>query len=69
MFAEHFGRIIYCRPDADNTEHAKLFEEKLRTEFDNLEVVKDLPDVDSCLSGDRCLVNKARARKIEDTIV
>ena len=57
MFSEQFGRILYCRPDTDNTRHVLDYEEKLREEFDNLEVVKGLPDLSMCCTGDHCLVS------------
>lgn len=58
--AEQFGRILYCRPDSDQTEHSKRYVEAMREEFDNLEVVAGLPDLSMCRSGDHCLVSTER---------
>lgn len=58
MFAEQFGRIVYCRPDEDQTEHSKTYVDAMREEFEHLEVVNGMPDMNMCRSGDHCLVSQ-----------
>lgn len=57
MCATPFGRIIFARPDVDQTEHSQNYVEALRKEFENLEVVSGIPDINMCRSGDHCLVS------------
>jgi hypothetical protein len=57
MCSESFGRIVYCIPESDTTIHVNNFVEALREEFEDLELVKGLPDVGMCNSGNHLLVS------------
>jgi hypothetical protein len=56
VLKERYGRIIYCYPSDDESQHAKNNVEALQREFEGLEIVRGLPDLDMCKTGDHCLL-------------
>jgi hypothetical protein len=56
VLKEKFGRLIYCYPSDDASSHTKTNIAKMEEEFENLEIVRGLPDLDICKTGDHCLL-------------
>jgi hypothetical protein len=61
LLQEQFGKIIYCYPSDDGSPHVREMVERLKDEFDNLEIIRGLPEVDlicqaAAQTGDHCLL-------------